>query len=906
MSDQESRSVKPLHLFLGAAVFVVLYIGSRYNYLLFHSLVEIFTVIVACGIFIIAWNCRTILNNNYFLFVGIASLFVGAVDLIHTLAYKGMGIFPGYDSNLATQLWIVGRSLQSFSLFVAPFFLIRKLRAGLAMVLFFVITALLLAAVFSGLFPDCFVEGQGLTPFKKGSEYLISCTFAAALFFLRSKKKFFGRQTVWLISSAIALFICAELAFTIYTDVFGISSMVGHFLKLAGFFLMYKALIETGLVRPYDLIFRELKESEVKYRTLFENMIDGFALHQIVVDDLGKPMDYVFLEVNSAFEKLTGLQAGDILNKQVTNVMPGIEKDPADWIGVYGKVALTGQELRFEQYSELLGKWYSVMAYSPRQNYFATVFEDITEREKAEDALRQSELFYRQTLESIPGMVFTTRPDGYCDFQSQQWVDFTGVPVVEHLGDGWNKLLHPDDRPRAHAAWYAAVEERGPYDLEYRVRRYDGVYEWFKVRGRPIRNTDGEIVRWFGTALNINDLACAQEELQKAKETAEAATLAKSQFLANMSHELRTPMSGVIGMLELVLSGDLEKEQKKFIEIALTSAQSLIRILNDILDLTKIEAGKFSMEVKPFSLRKCVETTYHLLHPAAKNKGIIFVLDLADNLPETLVGDQTRLNQVLTNLAANAVKFTEKGRVEIHVAASDSEVADKGEVTFTVTDTGIGIPDDKKHLLFQVFSQVDDSHARIYGGTGLGLAISKEIVERMGGAITFASEEGKGSTFSFSLPFELNDSKRDSFSPVNRVIAEAAPKKEETAKRHLLIAEDDSTISMVLGLMLKKSNFEVTFAENGQEVIEKWEDGEFDLILMDVQMPGMSGFEATAAIREKERSRGGHIPIIAMTAHALKEDEERCLAAGMDSYISKPIDFKKSLRIIGELINPQR
>ena len=536
----------------------------------------------------------------------------------------------------------------------------------------------------------------------------------------------------------------------------------------------------------------------------------------------------------------------------------------------------------------------------------AELQREATERKQAEEELRESELFYRQTLESIPGMVFTTRPDGYCDYQSQQWVDFTGVPMSEHVGDGWNKLLHPEDRPRAYAAWQAAVEDRAPYDLEYRVRRYDGAYEWFKVRGRPIRNAAGEIVRWFGTALNIDHLLKAQEQLQQAKEEAEAATRTKSQFLANMSHELRTPMSGVLGMLDLTLAGDLAAEQRKFIAMAQTSARSLVRILNDILDLTKIEMGKLSLEEKPFMLRNCLASTFNIFLPVARNKGIELSLSVADDLPMTLVGDQTRLGQILTNLVGNAIKFTAKGQVELRVTTSGSAPGGKQDVTFTVTDSGIGIPADKKDLIFRVFSQVDESHSREYGGTGLGLAISREIVERMGGNITFTSEAGKGSTFSCTIPFAAAAAEQNvGLAPEKTTTARDARRDEQNRRPRLLIAEDDPIISHVLGAMLRRSDYDLDFVENGQKAVEMWVGGEYDLILMDVQMPRLNGFEATAAIREQEREKGGHIPIIAMTAHALKEDEERCLAAGMDAYISKPIDFQKTQQVIAEIIRQQ-
>jgi signal transduction histidine kinase/ActR/RegA family two-component response regulator len=392
------------------------------------------------------------------------------------------------------------------------------------------------------------------------------------------------------------------------------------------------------------------------------------------------------------------------------------------------------------------------------------------------------------------------------------------------------------------------------------------------------------------------------QEIRKEKESAEAATRVKSQFLANMSHELRTPMTGVLGMLDLVLLGNLEAEQREFINAAHASARSLVLILNDILDMTKIEMGKFSIEAKPFSLRKCAESTFNILFPAAKNKGLAFHLIVADNVPETLIGDKTRLNQVLTNLGGNAVKFTNLGKVEMGVAAGGSTSDGRREITFTVTDTGIGIPADKRDRLFQVFSQVDESHSRSHGGTGLGLAISKEIVESMGGTIRYESEEGVGSTFSFTVPLREGRPESDVLSAINSHSPETVTAPEGEKIPYILLAEDDPNNRMALGLLLKWAKFRIDFAEDGLKAVEMWETGKYDLVLMDIQMPLLNGFEVTRAIREKEQQRGGYTPIIAMTAHAFKEDEERCLASGMDSFISKPLDIDKCIKLIGQII----
>jgi PAS domain S-box-containing protein len=257
-----------------------------------------------------------------------------------------------------------------------------------------------------------------------------------------------------------------------------------------------------------------VRESERRYRALFESMQEGFALGEMICDSAGEPVDWRYLDVNPAFETMFGIRREHVVGRTYRELFPDAPWEY--WVPALGRVALTGDPARLERFGAETGRHYEAMAYSPKPGQFGAIFADITDRKHAEEALRQSELFHRQTLESIPGMVFTTRPDGYCDYQSQQWVEYSGVPMEEHLGDGWNKLLHPDDQARALAAWQAAVTERAPYDLEYRVRRYDGAYEWFKVIGRPIRDAAGQIVRWFGVALNIESLKRAESALQQA------------------------------------------------------------------------------------------------------------------------------------------------------------------------------------------------------------------------------------------------------------------------------------------------------------------------------------------------------------------------------------------------------
>jgi PAS domain S-box-containing protein len=365
-----------------------IYLTSLYSYLLFHGLAEGFSIVIACGIFMIAWNARRLLQNHYLLLIGIAYLYVGGIDFVHTLAYKGMGVFEGFGANLATQLWIAGRYLEALSLLLATIFLHRKLFPRLTFVAYGLSTGLILASIFYWkVFPVCFNEGVGLTPFKIYSEYLICLILLAAIGFLIKNSKDFHRKVLILLVAAIATTIAQELAFTTYLSVYGPSNMIGHLLKIVSFYLVYKAIVEISLVSPWNLLFRDLKQSEARYRSLFDNMTEGFALHKILTDVQGRPVDYRFLEVNPAFEQLTGLKRTDLLGRCISEVLPGTEDF---WIENYGRVALTGEPTHFENFSAALGRWYEVFAYHPAPLQFAVVFSDITGRKQMEEELRRS------------------------------------------------------------------------------------------------------------------------------------------------------------------------------------------------------------------------------------------------------------------------------------------------------------------------------------------------------------------------------------------------------------------------------------------------------------------------------------------------------------------------------------
>jgi len=680
-------------LFCIAAV-VALQSVHHYSLMLFHSLAAMFSVTVGFGIFAIAWNARAFLPNDYLKVIGVGYVCAAILDLLHALAYQEINVFPGYDRQLTTQLWIMARYMQVFTLLSAPIFVSRRIDDWALMGLYGIATAVSLALVFSGSLPIVVIPGKGHTWFHTFSVYGTCIGLVISLGIVYRQRNMFNRITFNNIMGSLVLTVISVFLFSFWESEHKYIHSTGYFVKFFAFYLMYRALVVTGLRMPFDLIFRDLKRTEVS-----------------------------LLKARNTLEEKVRERTADLLRANV--------------------------ELENE----------------------------VSRRKSAEEDLRR----HQDHLEQL-------------------------------------------------------VQER--------------------------------------TA-----------ELRSARDSAEAANKAKSIFLANMSHELRTPLNAILGFSALLRRDPVTiPTQREQLDIINRSANHLLTLINAVLDMAKIEAGRLQLDSTPFDLRSLVDDVISMMHLRAEEKGLRLELVQASHVPRFIKGDEVRLRQILVNLVGNAVKFTREGGVTVRIGGEQNGVQ---RLQIEVEDTGPGIAQEHQKRLFQPFVQFSGGGMR--EGTGLGLAIARQFAELMGGTIRLESKVGVGSVFRVDLPVEVvSETGPDSAARAAQAV-EVVGLAPGQPRYRILIADDHHDNQTLLAKLMMDLGLEVKTAENGEQCVRLFKEWQPHLIWMDRVMPVMDGVEATWRIRRLPG--GGDVKIIAVTASVFRERRQELFDAGMDDFVSKPYRF---------------
>lgn len=647
------------------------------------------------------------------------------------------------------------------------------------------------------------------------------------------------------------------------------------------------------------------ERAEEQYKDLIENAHEG--IYQSTLDGRN-------ISTNPAMARMLGYSSPEELSAALNNLREQLYVHPEDRDNFVAKLAKEGsvswQEVQFYRKNRE-NIWVLLSGHLKRDIngtplYVNGFTVDITDRKLAEQALRENAELLKKSQEIAHlGSWELNTVDNRLSWSDEVYRIFGLKPQeFEATYEAFLDTIHPEDRVLVDTAYSRSLlKNEDHYEIEHRiVRKASGEIRYVHERCEHVRDQFGKIIRSVGMVQDITERRLAEDELRQARLAAESANMAKSRFLATMSHEIRTPMNGVIGMADLLLLSELTEEQRKFIEIVKSSGNHLVELIDDILDLSKIEARKVELESIDFDLHAEITEIIGLLSSQAREKNLELTETIDPDVPLPLKGDARRLRQILTNLIGNAIKFTSTGFVRLHVR---KELENESRVTlrFLVSDSGIGIPADKQAMIFERFAQADNSTTRQFGGTGLGLAICKQLATLMGGEVGVDSDEGKGSTFWFTAVLNKQLATPKTLSPQPAVSAAPTTRNPSAGNgMRLLLAEDDPTNQQLIKIILTKYGYpHIDLADNGQEVLQLLEKNDYALVLMDCMMPGLNGYEATAAIRDPASSVRNHdIPVIALTGYAMQEDCARCFQAGMNDYLTKPLDISRLIAVVNK------
>lgn len=895
---------------IGGQISGIKFFATPESYLPLHTALEFLAITVCSMVFALTWNLRDE-GRQPFLLLGIGFLGVALLDFGHTLSYKGMPVFvTASGPEKAINFWLAARLLSAVTLLLAAFLPLARgslerarQAAWLVLGIAFSLGVYWLVLWHPEILPATFIPEQGLTAFKRNSEYFLVALFAAAAIQLMRRAAAEDNPNFAWLAGAAWIQGLAELFFTLYVDVADIHNLLGHLYKVVAYWMIYRGIFISGVREPS----RTARDLAERLQSIIEATHVGTWEWNVQTGET---------RFNETWAEILGYSLAELQPVSIDTWTKLTHPDDRQQSDARLKQHFAGETPLYESEVRMRhkqGHWVWILdrgrvvarTDDGQPLYLRGTHLDITQRKLAEQALRESEQLFRALVETSAQIVWRCDPQGRATEDSPTWRAYTGQSLEEWLGYGYVDAIHPDDRARVMDNWQRALREgHRSASNEYRLRHHSGEWRWNIARAAPICDDRGTILYWVGMCSDIHDqhlataaLAASREnletqvkqrtaDLEVAKEAAEAASRAKSAFLSMASHELRTPMNGIMGTIGLAMRRTTDPVLLDYLGKADRASRQLLGIINDVLDISRIESERLTLASGPFTIREIIAHIRDAQEGMAQAKQLALSFQVDEALSRrSFVGDPMRITQVLMNLVGNAIKFTPSGSVSVAVTASAASRPENTRLHIAVTDTGIGIAPADHERIFKAFEQVDATTTRRFGGTGLGLSLCRQLVEAMGGSIGLQSQAGAGSTFWFEIEVQP-DTRAEIEPPAEDGPAESRLRHQFTGRR-VLLTEDEPVNREIIEILLRDAGLSVTSAEDGRAALAEAAAGTFDLILMDMNMPHMNGLAATREIRRLPAHR--QTPILALTANAFAEDRAACLAAGMNDHLGKPV-----------------